>query len=75
MFFRQWVKDTADELGIAGLVRNEPDGSVHVLAEGGGEVLEKFITLCRSGPRLAQVERVETAPLKAEGRSGFIVAL
>jgi acylphosphatase len=60
VFYRASARDTARQLGIKGYVRNEPDGSVRILAQGGEEELEKFVTWCRKGPPRAQVENVLT---------------
>lgn len=66
VYYRASTKQKADELGIKGFVRNEPDGSVYVEAEASQEVLKKFIEWCHRGPERAQVLRVEItdAPLK-----------
>ncbi|SFC13517.1 acylphosphatase [Alkalibacterium subtropicum] len=57
--FRFSTKQTADELGIKGIVRNEPDGTVHVEAMGDREQLSRFIEALRKGPSpAAQVEKV-----------------
>lgn len=59
VFFRRSTKDEADKLGLVGWVRNNADGSVEILAVGPRDKLDKFVTWCREGPPLAQVERVE----------------
>lgn len=42
-------------LEVNGLVRNEPDGSVYIEAEGSEEKMNQFIAWCRHGPTRAQV--------------------
>lgn len=59
VFFRASTKEKADSLGITGLVRNEPDGSVYVEAEGDQVSLLKFIEWCHQGPPRARVDRCE----------------
>lgn len=59
VFFRAFVLDNAEELGISGFVRNEPDGSVYVEAEGDEEILGEFLNILKHGPRSARVEEVE----------------
>jgi acylphosphatase len=44
--FRWWAKNVADELELTGWVRNEPDGTVKVVAEGDEKVLKSFIDRC-----------------------------
>ena len=59
VFFRASTKEKADSLKIYGLVRNEPDGSVYIEAEGEEEDLKEFIRWCQQGPPRANVERSE----------------
>lgn len=60
VFFRASTKEKADQLGIKGFVRNEPDGSVYIEAEGDDESLKKFINWCHQGPPHAKVSQVLT---------------
>ena len=53
--FRYFVKKKADQMGVKGFVRNLPDGTVEVMAEGEKEVLEKFLEEIENGPPLAEV--------------------
>lgn len=59
VFFRAATKRKADELGITGFVRNQPDGSVYIEAEGDPDNLSVFESWCSAGPPRAQVERVD----------------
>lgn len=56
--FRWFTRRTAGELGVRGSVRNRPDGSVEVHAEGPAEVLARFEERLRRGPRGARVDGV-----------------
>lgn len=60
VFFRASTKDTADKLGVGGLVRNNPDGTVEVIAEGYEAQLQKLIDWCHIGPDRSIVSGVET---------------
>jgi len=66
VFFRASAKQIADQLGVAGRVRNLPDGSVWIAAESGEPAMEAFIAWCRQGPPLARVTGVQLvdAPLQ-----------
>jgi acylphosphatase len=66
--FRYHTRRKALELGIVGRVRNQPDGSVHVLAEGDHDVLERFASFLQQGPPAARVSRVESAWGVASGQ-------
>jgi acylphosphatase len=58
--FRYAAKKKAEKLGVICAPRNEPDGSLHIEAEGeSAQALEKFIAWCHKGPWGAKVERVE----------------
>jgi len=59
VFFRDSVRRKAEELGIKGFARNEPDESVYIEAEGLQEVLEKLVNWCWEGPESARVAKVE----------------
>ena len=59
VFFRKSAKDEAVKLGLVGWVRNNNDGSVELLAAGEKEKLDEFVSWCKAGPALAEVENVE----------------
>jgi len=61
VFFRAFVAEHAEKLGLSGYVRNLPWGGVEVVAEGEREKLEKLIGYLKVGPPGARVERVETS--------------
>lgn len=57
--FRYSIARKAEELGIRGFAKNEPDGSVYIEAEGSEEALEKLVNWCWEGPEMAKVDKVE----------------
>lgn len=60
--YRYFTWRQAEALNLTGYVRNLPDGeAVEVVAEGEREKLDEFVRQLETGPRLARVERVETA--------------
>ncbi len=65
VFYRDSAKNEADKLGVRGIVRNEPGGSVYLEAEGDEPGLSNFLTWCKKGPPHAQVLTfvMEDAPL------------
>jgi acylphosphatase len=72
--FREWTRRTAERLGVAGSVRNLPDGSVEVQASGSGDSLRQLEEALPRGPLAARVDRVETlTPDPGMPRSGFRV--
>ncbi|MEM0025600.1 MAG: acylphosphatase [Zestosphaera sp.] len=59
VFFRSTMRDVALRLGVAGWVRNLPDGSVEAVVEGVPARVEELIKWARRGPPTAVVEKVE----------------
>ncbi len=53
--FRFFVRGQAGSRGLKGWVKNLPDGTVEILAEGGEELLEDFINRVRQGPTFGSV--------------------
>ena len=54
--FRYFTHRAASRAGVHGWVRNHPDGSVEILAEGEAAALEQFEREVRQGPPGARVE-------------------
>ena len=50
VFFRASTQSQASEHSLTGWVRNLPDGTVEIHAEGEKESLDRFIEWCRQGP-------------------------
>jgi acylphosphatase len=74
VFFRANTQSEGGRLGVSGWVRNLPDGSVEVLAEGEKEALGKLLEWCRHGPAGASVDRLESEWLEFRGDlNGFRV--
>ncbi|MDP6477550.1 MAG: acylphosphatase, partial [Nitrospinaceae bacterium] len=57
---RASTQTRALELSLVGWVRNLPDSSVEIHAEGDRENLELLIEWCRQGPPSAKVTRVDS---------------
>jgi acylphosphatase len=60
--FRYFVRQHARELGIRGWVRNRPDGTVEVQAEGDTTSVHQLRELLSEGPAGARVTRVDDLP-------------
>ncbi len=58
VFFRSFVAEHAQELGLGGYVRNLSGGEVEVLVEGDRERLEKLVGYLKTGPPGAIVKEV-----------------
>lgn len=57
-------------MGVDGWVRNEPDGTVRVVAEGSRDVLERFLDRLKDGPAGARVQDVRRVWQRASGEFG-----
>ncbi len=66
--FRWFVHRHAEQLGVRGRVRNLPDGSVEVEAEGSETALRDLRILLGRGPSTAEVREVDEAWGEASGR-------
>ncbi|WP_420576316.1 acylphosphatase [Ekhidna sp.] len=74
VFFRASTKEKADELGVKGWVRNEPDGSVLIEAEGEEFKMNEFREWCSIGPPAAHVKDILVKDIpKGVEASGFSV--
>jgi acylphosphatase len=71
VFFRDTTRRTAESRGVAGWVRNNPDGSVEAVFEGPEAVVASMVRFAREGPRGAIVEHVEVHDERPEGLTGF----
>lgn len=74
VFFRDTTRRVAQRQQLTGWVRNEPDGSVRVVAEGSEKALQSFEEFLHEGSPSARVSRVESSWEEATGEfRGFRV--
>ena len=59
VFYRAFTRDIASQLGLAGWVRNLPDGSVEALFEGNRDDIEQAIKHCYIGPPGARIDGID----------------
>jgi len=72
--FRYFAIRAARRVGVAGTVRNLPDGTVEAIAEGSQTALNEFRSELEKGPLDGHVSQVDETDLPATGRySGFDV--
>lgn len=57
--FRYYTTQTARHLGVLGWVKNLPDGTVEVVAEGDKANLEQLLDFLHKGPPSARVTNVQ----------------
>jgi acylphosphatase len=74
VFFRAEARSRAESLGIAGWVRNAPDGNVEALFKGEPDRVDSMVEWCRHGPSGAHVTEVEVFEEEAgQAERGFRV--
>ena len=72
--YRFFAQRAAATHQVVGYVRNEPDGSVEVLAEGPAANVEAFKNDLAAGPQWATVEQLEEIDLDPSGKfTAFLV--
>jgi acylphosphatase len=69
--FRWYARQEAERLGVAGWVRNDPDGTVAGLVEGDDEAVDAMVAWCRQGPSYAAVRDVAVTDVKPTGARAF----
>ena len=73
VFFRPFIKENAEKLGIKGFVRNLEDGRVEIFIEGNPEEVKKMIAICEKGPKHSEVKEVVKHQEKFQGFKAFKV--
>lgn len=58
VWYRVFVKENAQELGLTGWVRNTDEGHVETVVQGKKDAIEQLIVHCRQGPTLAEVKDI-----------------
>jgi acylphosphatase len=73
VFFRDTCCRLAAGAGVAGWVRNLPDGRVEAVFEGPADRVDRLVAWMHEGPRGAEVSRVDVHDEPPEGLRGFTV--
>ena len=71
VFFRNFIKDKANELGLKGFARNLDDGRVEVIFEGRDENVDLMLATCREGPQHSDIKNVEHTEISNQGFREF----
>jgi len=72
VWFRASTKQKAEQLGIAGWVKNTDNGRVEALIEGDEKQIQDMIKWCHQGPPLSRVKKVEVKNIDStNGFNGF----
>jgi acylphosphatase len=71
--YRWSCKSRADQLGLAGWVRNRFDGGVELEAEGDERAVDGLEDWCRRGPGPARVTGIDVVDIEPRGDSQFTI--
>ena len=70
--FRRRICDMADQVGVAGWVWNNQNGSVTVEMQGTEEQIKKILELVENSSELIKIRKIDTVDIPVEtGDSGF----
>ena len=71
--FRYYAVMKAKEFDISGYVKNMPDGSVFIEAEGKEDGLDQFILWCQKGPFSSRVDKLDITPGVIKNYNSFSI--
>ena len=74
VFFRDTTRRMAASRGVAGWVRNNPDGSVEAAFEGPADAVGEMVRFAHDGPRGAAVASVDVVDEEPEGLTEFRIS-
>ena len=73
VFFRDYTSRKARELGVAGWVRNMPQGTVETVVEGEPEKVSAMVEWLHEGSPHSSVRSVDVTEEDPSGEEGFSV--
>ncbi len=71
VFFRDSLRQRAQDAGVAGWAKNREDGAVEVVLEGSPDAVQEVVSFCQTGPPRADVEDLEVSDEEPEGLTRF----
>ncbi len=71
--FRWYCREEALGRGVAGWVRNLPDGRVEAVFEGDAQAVDGCVEWCRNGSSWAAVDQVDVEDEPPRGEEGFTI--
>lgn len=71
--FRYFIQEEANKAKITGWARNTPSGTVEALLQGDNQNVTQLIELCKVGPLMAQVEKVQEFPADEPIFQDFVI--
>jgi acylphosphatase len=74
VFFRQFLKDKADEIGVRGIVRNLENGSVEAYIEGVDDKVKEIVSAIKKGPPNSKIKDIKIQNVSYQGFVGFKIS-
>jgi len=71
VFFRKFIKDSADKFKVRGFVRNLDNGQIEIVAEGKDENVNLLLLTCKKGPPHSEIKKVESEDIRYQGFDRF----
>tara|TARA_Y100000310_G_scaffold345013_1_gene461170 strand:+ start:31 stop:303 length:273 start_codon:yes stop_codon:yes gene_type:complete len=71
VFFRKFLEEKANELGIRGFCRNLEDGRVEIAIEGKDDNIGEMLGICEKGTQHTDITDVQVQELPHQGFEGF----
>ena len=63
VYYRSFIKDRAEELGLNGYVKNIDNKTVELVIEGHEAKIKRLLEFCKQGPPGALVDNIKTKSL------------
>ena len=73
VWYRAWLRETAERHDVRGWVRNRRDGSVEAVLSGSAAAVDAVLDACRSGPPSARVDEIRIADAEPPDEDGFAI--
>ncbi|MEK6855897.1 MAG: acylphosphatase [Nanoarchaeota archaeon] len=73
LFFRQFIKENAEKNKIGGFLRHREDGRIEIFLEGESSNVDAMASICKRGPKYANIRNVEEKEEKLQDFKEFKV--
>jgi len=74
VFFRKFLEEKANELGLRGFVRNLDDGRIEIIIEGKDDNVKQMLDICEKGNPHTDVKGIQVEELRHQGFEGFKIS-
>ena len=68
VFFRDSLKEKADQLKVNGWAKNTSDGKVEAVLEGEEQAVQQLVEWCKEGSSAAKVKNIKIVDEEVEGK-------